>query len=104
MTCFKNIGENEIGCDKVYRRFKRIDEKRFDFANINDININNSNSFTDTTGVVYPLELIKNISISRGRVVSLELFTLDEKPLHPQVDAKNSSIILTYINSLLCNQ
>ena len=104
MTCFKLMSENEIGCDKVYSRFKRIDDKRFDFANIDDINLNNSKSFTDINGVVYPLELIKNVSISRGRVVSLELFAFNEKPLHPQVDAKNSSIILTYINSLLCNQ
>ena len=104
MTCFKSMDENEIWCDKVYRRFKRIGKKKFDFANINDINLNNSNSFTDTAGVVYPLELIKNASISRGKVVSLELFTLDEKPLYPNVDAKNSSIILAYVNSLLCNQ
>lgn len=104
MTCFKSIGENEIGCDKVYRRFKRIDEKRFDFANIDDINLNSSNSFTDTNGVMYPLELIKRVGTSCGKVVSLELFTLDEKPLHPQVDAKNSSIILKYVNSLLCNR
>ena len=103
MTCFKSIGENEIGCDKVYRRFKRI-EKGFDFANIDDINLNSSSSFTDTNGVVYPLELIKRVGTSCGKVVYLELFTLDEKPLPPQVDAKNSSIILTYINSLICNQ
>ena len=103
MTCFKSIGENEIGCDKVYRRFKRIDEKRFDFANIDDINLNSSNSFTDTNGVVYPLELIKRVGISSDRVVSLELFTLNEKPLYPQVDAKNSSMIITYVNSLLCD-
>ena len=103
MTCFKSIGENEIGCDKVYRRFKRIDEKRFDFANIDDINLNSSKSFTDTNGVVYPLELIKRVGVSRSRVVSLELFTLDENPLHTQVDAKNSSIIIAYVNSLLCD-
>ena len=102
MTCFKPIGENETGCDKIYSRFKRI-EKGFDFANINDVNHNNSNSFTDINGIVYPLELIKRVGISRNRVVSLELFTLDEKPLYLQVDVKNSSIIIAYVNSLLCD-
>jgi hypothetical protein len=103
MTYFKSIGENEMGCDTTYSRFKRI-EKGFVFANINDVNLNNSSSFTDINGMVYPLELIKRVGISSDRVVSLELFTLNEKPLYPQVDAKNSSIILAYINSLLCNQ
>ena len=104
MTCFKSIGENETGCDKVYSRFKRI-EKEFVFANINDINLNNnSNSFTDTNGNVHSLELIRRVGISSSRVVFIELFAFDENPLYPQVDAKNSSIILTYINSLLCNQ
>ena len=102
MTCFKPIDGNNVGGDKVYRRFKRVG-KGFDLANINDINLNDENLFTDTNGVVYPLELIKNVGVSRGRVVSLELFTLDEKPLYPQVDAKNSSIILEYVNSLLCD-
>ena len=88
MTCLKSIGENEIGCDKVYTRFKRIDEKRFDFASINDINLSNSNSFTDTNGAVHSFELIRRVGISSRRVVFLELFAFDEKPLYPQVDEK----------------
>ena len=102
MTCFKPVNEMTEACDKVYTRCKRMEDS-FDLANIDDINANNNRTFVDIEGNSIHFEFIKRVGISGNKVIYLELFEMDGKVSYPQIDAKNSSIIIAYVNSLLCD-
>lgn len=102
MTCFKLINEVNENGDTIYSRMKRIDDG-FDFAKFEDLSFTaNSPAFYDITGRTYRLEAIYSIGISKNKVIYLKVFDENGNEQYPQVDSKNSSLIINYLHKNLC--
>lgn len=102
MTCFKLINEVNENGDTIYSRMKRIGE-RFDFAKLEDFSFTaNAASFYDITGKAYRFEVIYSIGISKNKVIYLKVFDENGNEQYPQVDSKNSSLIINYLHKNLC--
>lgn len=102
MTCFKLINKVNKNGDTIYSRMKRIGD-RFDFAKFEDLAFTeNTPFFYDITGKSYPLEAIYSIGISKNNVVYLKVFDVAGDEQYPQVDSKNSSLIINYLYKNLC--
>ena len=102
MTCFKLINEVNENGDTIYSRMKRIGE-RFDFAKLEDLSFTEDMPcFYDITGKSYSLEAIYSIGVSKNKVIHLKALDENGNEYYPQVDSKNSSVIINYLQRNLC--
>ena len=102
MTCFKLINEVNENGDTIYGRRKRVGDG-FDFAKLEDLSFTEDMPcFYDITGKSYPLEAIYSIGVSKNKVIHLKVLDENGNEYYPQVDSKNSSVIINYLQRNLC--